>query len=77
MEQKNRKPLSKKATLAAAIIWSAATLIWLVRLILGLCWNEAELSFQLPFLHVLITALFAVNAILNWRRFANYKKTND
>lgn len=77
MSQKQSKPLSKKGALAAAIIWSAATLIWLVRLILGLSWNENALSFQLPFLHVLIIVLFAVNAILNWRRFANYKENKE
>ena len=71
------KPPGKKVTLSAAVVWSAATAIWLVRLILGLCWNEAELSFQLPFLTVLATVLFAANAILNWRRFVNYTETNQ
>ena len=76
MNRQNDKPMSKKATLAAAIVWSAGTAVWLVRLILGLRWNEAELSFQLPFLHILAIVLFAANAILNWRRFANYEETN-
>ena len=75
--EKKSKPMSKNVTLSAAIIWSVATAIWLVRLILGLSWNTEKLSFQLPFLHVLITVLFAVNAILYWWRFANNKKAND
>jgi hypothetical protein len=74
---KDSKPMSKKTTLAADIIWSAATAIWLVRLVLGLNWNAEKLSFQLPFPHILITVLFAINAVLYWRRFANYKETKQ
>ena len=77
MKKNNSKPLSKKGTLVAAILWSASTSIWLARLILGLGWNPEKLSFRLPFLHVLITVLFAINAVLYWRRFANYQDTKD
>ena len=77
MKQNKSKPMSKKVTLSAAIVWSAATAIWVIRLILDLSWNTEKLTFQLPFLHVLITILFAVNAILNWRRFVHYKENNE
>ena len=77
MKQQSSKPLSKKGTLAAAIIWSAGAAIWLVRLILDLSWSEEALSFQLPFLNVIAAILFLINAILNWCRFARYKETNE
>ena len=77
MKQQNSKPPSKKITLSAAIVWSAATAFWVVRLILGLSWDPEKLTFQLPFYQILITVLFAANAVLNWRRFAHYKETNN
>lgn len=77
MKQQSSKPLSKKGTLAAAIIWSAGTAIWLVRLILDLSWSDETLSFQLPFLNVIAAILFLINAILNWCRFVRYKETNE
>lgn len=77
MKQQSSKPLSKKGTLAAAIIWSAGAAIWLVRLILDLSWNEEMLPFQLPFLNVIAAILFLINAILNWCRFARYNENNE
>lgn len=78
MSQKQSKPLSKKATLAVAILWSVAAGLGLTRLILDLTWSKGTtLSVLLPFLDVMVSVLFLNSATRYWRLFANYKENNE
>ena len=70
--KKESKPRSRGALLFSSICWTVVTVLWVVTVALN--FNPDS---KLTYLQIAVLLLSLLNAILNWRRFANYKKTNN
>lgn len=68
--KKESKPRSRGTLLFSSICWTVVTVLWVVTVTLN--FNPDS---KLTYLQIAVLLLSLLNAILNWRRFANYKKT--
>ena len=69
--KKASKPRSRGTLLFAAICWTVCTLIWSLTILLHtLRGNDTSLLI----LQIFVLALSALNAVLNWLRWASYPK---
>ena len=68
------KPRSRGTFLFAAICWTVTVILWAVTVTLRV---SGEFFSGLLLLQIAVLLLSLVNAILNWRRYANYNPDNN